>query len=1189
MKFRGVRRNKYAVSNQIVTVASMSIFILVVLAVTFNTIQEPVFIDQEQKSQKDHTALAVANMLTGQSGSIEGGDSEWEYVVTTVLPSSVGLRMSPDDVPQEIQNLETLDPNDINLNSPPEVFLLAPANDPDNSLSTNTPTLTWRCDDDPGDVVSFTVYLDDQFFLDARNPPVDPVSSGQTELFFQTDPLNLNTQYWWYVVATDLKGKTDISDIWTFITPETPQTDNLPVISFSEPGPHNLNRNQPKFFTLTVTDDGEEKDPVIVYIDWGDGNVYFSDSATLEAGHAVLTIDHSWCDADTYNVEAIAIDKIGQPSLPASVDVIVTNNEPFLAEYYGPDSLDPCIPFEFAFDFDDIDGDAISHKIEWGDGDDTGWSAFVELDAWCLHTHSWSSEGLYQIKISSRDDYDLFTIHEDFRFIIIDEGAPEFPKFPDPTCCLPAGTMISMADGSIKPIETIQNGDKILTYDNENEKYVSGSVSSPIQRTRSGVYDINDGLISPTDDHPVYVRKADGYVGWAAIDPEKAKDSYLYRSSVQLEVGDELFTQDGWVKIKSIYFRPGIIEVYSFIVEKYHQYFANKILTSNFATHCWETDDDEGNTDPDPDTEHCCFPPGTMISMADGSIKPIEKIVKYDQVLSFDLERQKYSTGTVEFTTGSVRNGYYSINDGLVNPTNDHPLYIEKQGGHVGWGAIDPEASMIPYGYHGEIKQIELGDKLLTLDGWKVIESIKYIKDRLQTYTFGVEEYDQYFADGVLVSNADTACVPPEWCCFPAGTMISLSDGTYKPIEQIKRGDYLMTYDFSKKEYTVDMVAATTVVTRQGVYNINNGLIRPTNDHPLYIRKNTGEVCWGSLDPKATAVAYKSIKNVNEIEIGDELFTVDGWVKIESIEYEPKTQITYTLQMRNHHHYIANNILVKNAGMGGNNLGCMQINCFITGSKIVMADGSTKNIEEMQVGDMIKTYDQQNEKWTTDEIVTVFHLAPEENITMFGNYYLIINGKLGVTPDHPLFIDGQWVLTGDLKVGDKLSSGDIITSIERIDGSVERYTLETKTYHNYVVLYGDEDEYVIAHNQNEYNIGGYEESQVNQQTTTSTNSDSIPILSYHKVMGLEKLTYEDLKDILGVEEYLEFTLSLNSIQGSSHYFYITPSNDRTSEGSSYTSIKEVNVLICDPIPHSIPGSDELEYTTDFAVLEVQVF
>ena len=140
MKFRGVRRNKYAVSNQIVTVASMSIFILVVLAVTFNTIQEPVFIDQEQKSQKDHTALAVANMLTGQSGSIEGGDSEWEYVVTTVLPSSVGLRMSPDDVPQEIQNLETLDPNDINLNSPPEVFLLAPANDPDNSLSTNTPT-----------------------------------------------------------------------------------------------------------------------------------------------------------------------------------------------------------------------------------------------------------------------------------------------------------------------------------------------------------------------------------------------------------------------------------------------------------------------------------------------------------------------------------------------------------------------------------------------------------------------------------------------------------------------------------------------------------------------------------------------------------------------------------------------------------------------------------------------------------------------------------------------------------------------------------------------------------------------------------------------------------------------------------------------------------------------------------------
>jgi hypothetical protein len=150
------------------------------------------------------------------------------------------------------------------------------------------------------------------------------------------------------------------------------------------------------------------------------------------------------------------------------------------------------------------------------------------------------------------------------------------------SCCFPAGTRITMADGTLKNIEDIEIDDEVLSYNLEYHYSIASKVTKQVTKIREGVYDIN-GLLSPTDDHPFYVRKPDGTQGWAAINPEKSKVAYDNRNAMPLEIGDEILTQDGeWIKVESIEFKEGPITTYTFTVDSLaHNYFANGILVSN--------------------------------------------------------------------------------------------------------------------------------------------------------------------------------------------------------------------------------------------------------------------------------------------------------------------------------------------------------------------------------------------------------------------------------------------------------------------------------------------------------------------------------------------------------------------------------------------------------------------------------
>jgi hypothetical protein len=116
--------------------------------------------------------------------------------------------------------------------------------------------------------------------------------------------------------------------------------------------------------------------------------------------------------------------------------------------------------------------------------------------------------------------------------------------------------------------------------------------------------------------------------------------------------------------------------------------------------------------------------------------------------------------------------------------------------------------------------------------------------------------------------------------------------------------------------------------------------------------------------------------------------------------------------------------------------------CFLAGTKVTMADGTTKNIEDIKVGDIVKSYDTVNKVSKGKTVAKVYHHTPQE----MTEYYLVINKNLKVTPNHPLFINGVWKKSGDAKVGDSLfgvSNSNIpIKSVEKVYERVDTYNFD---------------------------------------------------------------------------------------------------------------------------------------------------
>ena len=142
-------------------------------------------------------------------------------------------------------------------------------------------------------------------------------------------------------------------------------------------------------------------------------------------------------------------------------------------------------------------------------------------------------------------------------------------------------------------------------------------------------------------------------------------------------------------------------------------------------------------------------------------------------------------------------------------------------------------------------------------------------------------------------------------------------------------------------------------------------------------------------------------------------------------------------------------------------------NCHVTGTVMNLADGSTKLVEELQVGDVLKSYtiqglgeDENQQPWqtyssqinqwsateTTAEVKSVLSSS-------WSKYVNINNGLTKVTDEHPVLIKGagndiSFKAVKDVVVGDSLYVNGAwveVTSLEEVNENITAYKIDVES------------------------------------------------------------------------------------------------------------------------------------------------
>jgi hypothetical protein len=177
--------------------------------------------------------------------------------------------------------------------------------------------------------------------------------------------------------------------------------------------------------------------------------------------------------------------------------------------------------------------------------------------------------------------------------------------------------------------------------------------------------------------------------------------------------------------------------VLSYTVGEFEGHFVITGNTPTFYLHVMISIDNPSQYGP-PGGGYECFLKGTLISLSDGSKKPIEQVKIGDTVVAYNDVRhcQEQAKVIKVFQHDPKENSFYylRINGNLLEVTPNHPLYINGR-----WTAAG---------------RARLGDHLLSIDGSTVhIISIEKSHHCVPVYNLEVEQFHDYYANGMLVHN----------------------------------------------------------------------------------------------------------------------------------------------------------------------------------------------------------------------------------------------------------------------------------------------------------------------------------------------------------------------------------------------------------------------------------------------------
>ncbi len=143
--------------------------------------------------------------------------------------------------------------------------------------------------------------------------------------------------------------------------------------------------------------------------------------------------------------------------------------------------------------------------------------------------------------------------------------------------CVLNGTEITLANGTLIPVQDLQPGMKTLSYDTSNNSLIESTVSNVTESNVSNVLELNHQLyISGMGDQPVFVKLANGSTQWLIL----GKVNY----------GMSIFdpVNNTWIPVTSITLHNGHYAVYDVVTtrqftngghtEVFNDYIANGVL-----------------------------------------------------------------------------------------------------------------------------------------------------------------------------------------------------------------------------------------------------------------------------------------------------------------------------------------------------------------------------------------------------------------------------------------------------------------------------------------------------------------------------------------------------------------------------------------------------------------------------------
>lgn len=147
---------------------------------------------------------------------------------------------------------------------------------------------------------------------------------------------------------------------------------------------------------------------------------------------------------------------------------------------------------------------------------------------------------------------------------------------------------------------------------------------------------------------------------------------------------------------------------------------------------------------------------------------------------------------------------------------------------------------------------------------------------------------ESHSLEGITVYNAERG-----GGCFAAGTQVLMTDGSKKPIEKVKVGDFVLTRESEKSSKLVKAKVTNTHEKIVSGYLIINGNLRVTNNHKLWVNNS-----W---------------KEAGVVQIGDQFTDSQGKpVVVDSIEWLSGKFTVYNLGVEKYQTYFADGLWVHN-------------------------------------------------------------------------------------------------------------------------------------------------------------------------------------------------------------------------------------------------------------------------------------